>query len=98
MGERGGNANTGAKAPGEMTAKDGTEPIFAHSWDASLTWYDARARLDQGMTHILTRDEDHAAHLAAGYAGASGKPGNAKVDRAMAMLQDAQAPMRNWVV
>jgi hypothetical protein len=78
MGERGGNANTGAKAPGEMTAKDGTEPIFGQCGDASLSWYYARTQLYRWISHLTTRDVCHAAHMVA--------------------EQDAQAPMRNWVV
>ena len=43
--------------------------------DTTLPFYDAMARLDHGITHILTRDERHAAYMADGYARVTGKVG-----------------------
>jgi len=37
--------------------------------------YDALARLDHGITHLLTRDERHAAYMADGYARVTGRSG-----------------------
>lgn len=66
---------TGAEATVEMLAAHGVEIIFGLCGDTSLPFYDALARLEHGMRHVLTRDERHAAYMADGYARVSGKVG-----------------------
>src|SRR2546430_9859465 len=66
---------TGAEATVEMLKAHGVEVIFGLCGDTSLPLYDALARLQHGMTHVLTRDERHAAYMADGYARLSGKVG-----------------------
>ena len=58
-----------------MLAGHGVRHIFGLCGDTSLPFYDALARLDHGMTHILSRDERHAAYMADAYARISGKVG-----------------------
>ncbi len=43
--------------------------------DTTLPFYDALARLDHSITHLLTRDERHAGYMADGYARVTNKPG-----------------------
>jgi len=66
---------TGAEAVVEMLKAHGVEVIFGLCGDTSLPLYDALARLPHGMTHVLTRDERHAAYMADGYARVTGKVG-----------------------
>ncbi len=66
---------TGADAVVEMLRVHGVEVIFGLCGDTSLPLYDALARLQHGMKHILTRDERHAAYMADGYARVTGKVG-----------------------
>jgi len=66
---------TGAEAVVEMLKAHGVEVIFGLCGDTSLPFYDALARLPHGMTHVLTRDERHAAYMADGYARVTGKVG-----------------------
>jgi len=66
---------TGAEAAVGMLAAHGVEIIFGLCGDTSLPFYDALARLEHGMRHVLTRDERHAAYMADGYARVSGKVG-----------------------
>ncbi len=47
-----------------MLALHGVRDIFGLCGDTSLPWYDALARMNHGMRHILTRDERHAAYAA----------------------------------
>ncbi|RZK93510.1 MAG: glutamate--tRNA ligase, partial [Methylobacterium sp.] len=54
---------------------NGVKHIFGLCGDTSLPYYDALARLDHGMDHILTRDERSAAYMADAYARVTGKPG-----------------------
>ncbi|NOX70510.1 MAG: thiamine pyrophosphate-binding protein [Gammaproteobacteria bacterium] len=49
--------------------------VFGVCGDTSLPLYDALARLDHGMTHILARDERCAAYMADVYARLTGKVG-----------------------
>lgn len=49
--------------------------IFGLCGDTSLPLYDALARLDHGMRHILARDERSAAYMADGYARVTGRIG-----------------------
>ncbi|WOP15188.1 thiamine pyrophosphate-binding protein [Ottowia sp. SB7-C50] len=58
-----------------MLQLNGVQHIFGLCGDTSLPYYDALARLDHGMTHILTRDERSAAYMADGYARVTGRVG-----------------------
>ncbi len=58
-----------------LLAAHGVRHIFGLCGDTSLPFYDALARLDHGMTHILTRDERHAAYMADAYARLTGRVG-----------------------
>jgi acetolactate synthase-1/2/3 large subunit len=66
---------TGAEAMVRMLQLHGVKHIFGLCGDTSLPFYDALARLDHGMQHILTRDERSAAYMADGYARVSGRVG-----------------------
>ncbi|MEM6849254.1 MAG: thiamine pyrophosphate-binding protein, partial [Pseudomonadota bacterium] len=48
---------------------------FGLCGDTTLPLYDAFARLDHDIEHLLTRDERHAAYMADGYARVTGRPG-----------------------
>lgn len=69
------NQPTGAEAMVRLLAAHGVRHIFGLCGDTSLPFYDALARLDHGMTHILTRDERHAAYMADAYARVTGRVG-----------------------
>jgi len=69
------NQSTGAEAMVRMLATHGVKHIFGLCGDTSLPFYDALAQLDHGMTHILTRDERHAAYMADAYARVAGRVG-----------------------
>ena len=58
-----------------MLQRNGVKHIFGLCGDTSLPFYDAMARLDHGMDHILTRDERSAAYMADAYARVTGKVG-----------------------
>lgn len=75
MSTSGDNQPTGGEAMVRMLALHGVTDIFGLCGDTSLPWYDALARLNHGMRHILTRDERHAAYAADAYARLTGKPG-----------------------
>lgn len=66
---------TGAEALVRMLQLHGVQHVFGLCGDTSLPYYDALARLDHGITHILTRDERSAAYMADGYARVTGRPG-----------------------
>jgi len=66
---------TGAEAMVRMLQLHGVRHIFGLCGDTSLPFYDALARLDHGIQHILTRDERSAAYMADGYARVSGRAG-----------------------
>ncbi len=66
---------TGAEALVRMLQLSGVKHIFGLCGDTSLPMYDALARLDHGMAHILTRDERSAAYMADGYARIARRPG-----------------------
>ena len=70
-----GNVATGAEAMVRLLAEQGVRHIFGLCGDTSLPFYDALARLDHGMEHILTRDEWHAGYMADAYARVTGRPG-----------------------
>jgi acetolactate synthase I/II/III large subunit len=65
----------GGEATVRMLEAHGVDHVFGLCGDTSLPFYDALARLDHGITHILTRDERHAAYMADCYARVSGKVG-----------------------
>ncbi len=58
-----------------MLEAHGVKHMFGLCGDTTLPFYDALARMDHGIQHILTRDERHAAYMADGYARVTGKPG-----------------------
>ncbi|MGE5094820.1 MAG: thiamine pyrophosphate-binding protein [Betaproteobacteria bacterium] len=65
----------GAEALVRMLQMNGVTHVFGLCGDTSLPFYDALARLDHGIDHILTRDERSAAYMADGYARVTGKVG-----------------------
>lgn len=69
------NYLTGAEAMVRMLEAHGVKHMFGLCGDTTLPFYDALARMDHGIQHILTRDERHAAYMADGYARVTGKPG-----------------------
>lgn len=69
------NQLSGAEAFLRMLQRHGVTHVFGLCGDTSLPLYDALARLDHGITHILTRDERSAAYMADGYARISGRVG-----------------------
>lgn len=69
------NRMTGAEAMVRMLQTHGVTHMFGLCGDTTLPFYDALARLDHGISHILTRDERHAAYMADAYARVTGKPG-----------------------
>ncbi|MFD2428947.1 thiamine pyrophosphate-binding protein [Sphingobium scionense] len=66
---------TGAEAAVRMLQLHDVRHIFGLCGDTSLPFYDALARLDHGMTHVLTRDERSAAYMADAYARVTGRVG-----------------------
>ncbi|MEQ8335666.1 thiamine pyrophosphate-binding protein [Nisaea sp.] len=70
-----GNRMTGAEAMVRMLEAHGVKHIFGLCGDTTLPFYDAMARLDHGIKHILTRDERHAGYMADAYARVTGRPG-----------------------
>jgi len=65
----------GADALIRMLQLNGVKHIFGLCGDTSLPYYDALARLDHGIDHILTRDERSAGYMADAYARVTGKVG-----------------------
>ena len=65
----------GAEAFVRMLQLHGVKHIFGLCGDTSLPFYDALARLEHGMQHILCRDERSAAYMADAYARVSGRVG-----------------------
>jgi len=63
----------GADAVVEALRREGVEVIFGHPGGAILPIYDAL--YDSGLKHVLVRHEQGAAHMADGYARATGKAG-----------------------
>ncbi len=68
-------AFNGADAMVRMLQLNGVKHIFGLCGDTSLPFYDAMARLDHGMDHILTRDERSAGYMADAYARVTGRVG-----------------------
>lgn len=75
MASDGDNRPTGAEAMVRMLEAHGVTHMFGLCGDTTLPFYDALARLDHNIHHILTRDERHAAYMADAYARVTGKPG-----------------------
>ncbi len=69
------NTLTGAEAVVRMLEAYDVKHIFGLCGDTTLPFYDALARLDHSITHLLTRDERHAGYMADGYARVTNKPG-----------------------
>jgi acetolactate synthase I/II/III large subunit len=69
------NQLSGGEAAVLMLKAHGVKHVFGLCGDTSLPFYDALARLDHGITHVLTRDERHAAYMADCYARVSGRVG-----------------------
>jgi len=65
----------GAEAVVRMLQLNGVRHVFGLCGDTSLPLYDALARLDHGIEHILARDERSAAYMADGYARVTGRVG-----------------------
>ena len=65
----------GADALVRMLQLNGVKHVFGLCGDTSLPFYDALARLDHGIDHILTRDERSAGYMADAYARVTGKVG-----------------------
>ena len=66
---------SGADAAVRMLQHHGVKHIFGLCGDTSLPFYDALARLDHGIDHVLTRDERSAAYMADAYARVTGRVG-----------------------
>lgn len=64
---------TGAQAMVKALELEGITTIFGYPGAAICPFYDAL--LDSNITHILTRNEQGAAHAANGYARVTGRPG-----------------------
>jgi len=65
----------GAQALLKQLAAEGVELIFGISGGMVIPIHDALYDNPYGITHILTRHEQGAAHMADGYARATGKVG-----------------------
>lgn len=69
------NQMTAAEALVAMLRQHGVDTVFGLCGDTSLPFYDALYRTGEGIRHVLTRDERHAAYMADGYARVSGRVG-----------------------
>ncbi|MGE0802036.1 MAG: thiamine pyrophosphate-binding protein [Lautropia sp.] len=65
----------GADALVRMLQLNGVRHVFGLCGDTSLPFYDALARLDHGIDHVLARDERSAGYMADGYARVTGRVG-----------------------
>ncbi len=68
-----GDVRTGAQLIWETLAREGVDIVFGYPGGAIMPAYDAMP--GYGIRHILTRHEQSAAHMADGYARASGRVG-----------------------
>jgi len=66
---------TGAEIIWECLIKEGTERVWGYPGGAILPTYDALTKYQDRIKHVLVRHEQGAAHIADGYARASGKVG-----------------------
>ena len=69
------NTINGAESLVRMLQLHGVRHVFGLCGDTSLPMYDALARLNHGITHVLARDERSAAYMADGYARIARRPG-----------------------
>ncbi len=69
------NEMTCAEAMVRMLEAHGVRHVFGLAGDTTLPFYDALYRLDHRITHVMTRDERHAAYMADGYARVTGRVG-----------------------
>lgn len=69
------NQITGGEALVQMLKLHGVNVIFGLCGDTSLPFYDALYRTAGDLTHVLTRDERHAAYMADAYARVTGRVG-----------------------
>ena len=69
------NTLNGAEALVRLLSGHGVTHVFGLCGDTSLPLYDALARLDHGIRHILTRDERSAGYMADGFARVTGRVG-----------------------
>jgi len=65
----------GAEAMVTMLRTFGVDTIFGLCGDTSLPFYDALYHGGEGINHVLTRDERHAAYMADAYARVTGRVG-----------------------
>ncbi len=66
---------TGAEIIWEALAAEGVEVVFGYPGGAIMPAYDAMLKYTDRVRHVLVRHEQGAAHMADGYARASGKVG-----------------------
>jgi acetolactate synthase-1/2/3 large subunit len=71
----GAGTRTGAQIVWDVLAREGVEVVFGYPGGAIMPVYDAMVAPDQKVRHVLVRHEQGAAHMADGYARASGKVG-----------------------
>lgn len=69
------NNSDGAAAMVSLLKAFDVDTVFGLCGDTSLPFYDALYRDGDGINHVLTRDERHAAYMADGYARVTGKVG-----------------------
>lgn len=69
------NQYSGAEALVRLLDGYGVHHLFGLCGDTSLPFYDALARGQHAIRHILTRDERHAAYMAETWARLTGRPG-----------------------
>jgi acetolactate synthase-1/2/3 large subunit len=70
-----GELKTGAEIVWECLAQEGVEVVFGYPGGAILHTYDALNKYRDKIHHVLVRHEQGAAHMADGYARASGNVG-----------------------
>ncbi len=66
---------TGAEIIWECLLKEGTKVAFGYPGGAILPTYDALSKYEGRLHHVLVRHEQNAAHMADGYARATGRVG-----------------------
>src|SRR5688500_12611094 len=66
---------TGAQIIWEVLQREGTKTVFGYPGGAIMPAYDAMLDYTDSIHHVLVRHEQGAAHMADGYARASGNVG-----------------------